>query len=860
MNKYCIFISLALFCCVSSTLVTVKAATAAEKIIYVDGNSVGLNTGSSWENAYIYLQDALADADASLKPVEIRVAQGTYTPDKGANQTQGNYTVSFELLNGVTLSGGYAGVTEPDSDARSIELYETILSGDLRNDDANEIDPNNMLNEPTRFNDNSTHVVLGSYTNETAVLDGFTIISGNSCGYFQNYDSTSRGGGIYIEYGKPKISNCTFTLNAAYVGGAIYNQNSDPNIINCSFVKNAANYIFLIDSPQGGKGGAINNTQSSPIIETCRFTENLGSSGGGIYNYKDSNSVIINCLFVHNNANISLGGGFFNALSEPVLKGCIFSENYAATQGGGIANDSYSNPEIENCTFTDNLAVNFGGAICNNEYSRPKITNCTFRRNSAPSGGAIENENGDPNFKNCYFIDNYAFTAGAIDNSNGNPICTGCLFSHNTADSKAGAIQNFLGEFLFRNCIFSGNSAPISSGGLLNTGGNFTFTNCTFIGNTADDSGKAVQNSSLIYPPNNLIIPSSSDFINCIIWNGENAILNQDGSSVSISYSDIQNSTQAIDDPAKGLIWGPGNIDIDPDFVDFGFWVDVNDPNIIVEPNDPNAVWSEGDYHLKSNAGHYDPNSKTWIIDDMNSVCIDTGAPYSLVADEPLPNGGRINMGAYGGTPQASMSPGNPLAAYWPLDEFDGNIAHDYTGNNDAYVSGPHWIDGKFNSALQFDGFYTFMNCGESRTLSTAQMTISFWLEPTDANQTSYIFSRGSTDLAIIDYNLIQLPNGKIELEIGQNNAEPFSIISNTTALPEQWTHIAVTLNGSVASIYINGHLDVSTDYADRIPSENYNLIIGSLQNISNFYQGSLDDIRIYNRALSLLQISELAQ
>jgi hypothetical protein len=83
----------------------------------------------------------------------------------------------------------------------------------------------------------------------------------------------------------------------------------------------------------------------------------------------------------------------------------------------------------------------------------------------------------------------------------------------------------------------------------------------------------------------------------------------------------------------------------------------VNDLNIVVEPNNPNAVWIEGDYHLKSQAGRWDPNSGEWVIDDVTSPCIDAGDPNTPVSDEPEPNGGIVNMGAYGGTIEASLSP-----------------------------------------------------------------------------------------------------------------------------------------------------------------------------------------------------------
>jgi hypothetical protein len=53
---------------------------------------------------------------------------------------------------------------------------------------------------------------------------------------------------------------------------------------------------------------------------------------------------------------------------------------------------------------------------------------------------------------------------------------------------------------------------------------------------------------------------------------------------------------------------------------------------------------------LKSQAGRWDPNSESWVVDDVTSPCIDAGDPNSPVAEEREPNGGRINMGACGGT------------------------------------------------------------------------------------------------------------------------------------------------------------------------------------------------------------------
>jgi hypothetical protein len=104
------------------------------RVIYVDVLAGGLGDGSSWNNAYNYLQEALADANSAPKPVQIRVAQGSYRPDSGGGMTGGDRGATFQLISGVAILGGYAGVGGADPNARGIDLYETVLSGDLNGD------------------------------------------------------------------------------------------------------------------------------------------------------------------------------------------------------------------------------------------------------------------------------------------------------------------------------------------------------------------------------------------------------------------------------------------------------------------------------------------------------------------------------------------------------------------------------------------------------------------------------------------------------------------------------------------------------------------------------------------------------
>jgi len=80
-------------------------------------------------------------------------------------------------------------------------------------------------------------------------------------------------------------------------------------------------------------------------------------------------------------------------------------------------------------------------------------------------------------------------------------------------------------------------------------------------------------------------------------------------------------------------------------------------------PTDPLFVdAANGDYHLRSERGRYWGEHDVWVLDSLTSPCVNSGDPAADVGDEPEPNGGRINMGAYGGTRFASMGEREPMA------------------------------------------------------------------------------------------------------------------------------------------------------------------------------------------------------
>lgn len=574
---------------VSVTTLTI-AGTAGGGIIYVDTDADGANDGSSWVNAYNYLRDALTHANLASKPLEIRVAHGVYTPDSNSTSPDGtgDRGIAFQLINDVTLKGGYAGFGEPDPNIRDIDVYETILSGDLSNNDVDVNDPCDLLVEPTRA-DNSYYVVVNTYiTDKTAFLDGFTIFGGNADGSgggmnnglnrgpticnctFRSNSASGSGGGMHNEGSSPKLINCAFIGNySGLIGGAMGNgYGSNPELIDCIFNGNSAssgggmynhssnptltNCVFS-DNRAEGLGGGMVNASSCPKLSDCTFFNNSAGRGGGIFNWPDSNSTLTNCSFRRNSAD--LGGGIYNSQSSSLLLTyCIFTENFARVGGGGVYNWKCS-PVFTDCAFNGNTASG-GGGMSNYYNSNPTLTNCTFSQNS---GCGVLNVSSSPTLTNCIFTENLADSGGGIINSSSLgtytcPMLINCVFNGNLAINSGAGIYNSGSGSTLINCIFIGNVAGRNGGGIWNYGTSLfacslILKNGTFVANSAANGHAFACDSYQQQYPNNLQVTD------CILWDDGDEIWNNDDSTILVSYCNVQ-----------GGYNGVGNINVDPLF------------------------------------------------------------------------------------------------------------------------------------------------------------------------------------------------------------------------------------------------------------------------------------------------------
>ncbi len=602
-----------------------------------------------------------------------------------------------------------------------------------------------------------------------------------------------------------------------------------------------------------GRGSVVvfeNNETASSVLEGFTITGGIGSSvwvpyeskfawaGGGIV-FDASSGTVENCVIVQNRVEDS-GAGVFCAYScSPRLFGCIIKENSAGVSGGGVLPWFGASLTMTGCSITGNSAEFGAGLLCEQD-SLVTVTDCIFSGNSATGvGGGVM----------CY--------------QNSSMTMTHCAIMTNSSQREGGGIASLHGSATVVNCIIAGNMSVLigyGGGGLacVYPDSSMTIINCTIWRNSAKlSSGGGV-----------LCYEGSTMLENSIVWRNTAArgdeISVANAGTLSVTYSNVGGGRSEVYIAGSTLNWGAGNIDADTLFAKPGYWADVNDPNIVVEPDDPNAMWIDGDYHLKSEAGRWDPISESWIIDDVTSPCIDRGDPNSPIGGEPDPNGDRINMGAYGGTPEASMSigqlpplpPPKPLA-HWKLDETEGGIAHDSAGVNDGILNGgPLWqpTAGQIDGALAFDGIDDYVSTDFVLNPADGEFSVIAWIKGGAAGQT-IVSQEGGVSWLMADPT-----DGALRTDLrtpattGRNAKPPGPpLICSTVVTDGDWHRIGFVWDGSYRRLYVDGD-EVATDATplSELESAEGGLYFGVGRTLTpgTFFSGLIDDVRIYNHVV----------
>ena len=409
-----------------------------------------------------------------------------------------------------------------------------------------------------------------------------------------------------------------------------------------------------------------------------------------------------------------IGGGIYCEASSPKIVNCIL-EDCGAELGGAIGVVG-AQPGIEDCVIEECAAGNFGNATTGGRgaaialiaNSDATIVNCIIRNNAAYKssyGAGLYVQQSSATVIGCSFIDNSAFSVRG-----GGAYC-------------GGATTNVT----FRNCIFSQNRADAGAGLLAEgTAGwqrcRVSVINCTVADNellpvaVTTAAGGVQSNGAELY------VTSS------ILWDNK-------GKALAITDSALTNNVTYSD--VEGGWTGSGNINADPLF----------------------AAQDVGDYHLKSEYGRYDPQAVRWVSDQVHSPCIDTGDPSASVADEPPPNGNRINMGAYGGTKEASHSLEHSI---YHVDQNGGGDWKTGLTHEQAFATVQHAIDvaEDGDTVLVWPGTYheqlvfmrkaiTLQSAADAAVLTSPDYAISFYYSESSKSVVANFVISGCSNAAI---------------------------------------------------------------------------------------------------------------
>jgi hypothetical protein len=456
----------------------------------------------------------------------------------------------------------------------------------------------NNWSAPRDLNANLTVIDASGLDNTVVYINNVNVVIDGFT--ITNGLADDNGGGIYCEHSNLQISNCIITGNRTADG----EDNSD------------------INGGNGGNGGGVYCTSSAITITDSSITANTTGNGGETLEYwfyggNGGNGAGVYCSYsslMLDNSNISgnisgrggtsnrtgssgSGAGVFCVDSSPTIKNCTIIENRT---GEGIFSGS---DEVGDSGD--------GGGIALKSCSQAVIQNCIIANNatgdvaiggyfyggSGGSGAGVYSSSSSPTIKNCLVLENSAGDGGPSESFGGN------------GGSGAGIYCNGSPQII--NCTIVGNITGI---GGENWGG--------YDGTDGIGGGIFATGSMMV--------------TNTIIWdNSLEQLVGQDCNNVT--YCDIGDNT---------CVDGIGNISIDPCFVD------------------PDG----GDYHLKSQGWRWNAALQEWDFDRYTtSRCIDAGNPSSPLGEELLsvpsdPNNDwgenlRINMGAYGGTAEASIPP-----------------------------------------------------------------------------------------------------------------------------------------------------------------------------------------------------------
>ena len=598
-----------------------------------------------------------------------------------------------------------------------------------------------------------------------------------------------------------------------------------------------------VDLYGGFAGSELSREQRDWTINKTILSGDLDKNDGSDNRFNEENS-----YHVVTGANDAVLDGF------TVTGGNANGEIYPQSYGGGVLNFGTS-PILLNCTIVGNSAKsNGGGMYCHSSTNGVTVENCRFSRNSARSGGGLAYTGSFVSMIDSSVTSNSADFAGGMRNSDANLTMVNCLVLKNSSSSHGGGISNSLTTATLTNCVIARNTTNGTGGGMNNSSSSPHLVNCTLFGNFAQRGGGAIHNWNF----------ASAMLRNCISWNNTTS----GGISEEISFN--SDSTAEVQYSCiKGGYLGIGNIDADPLFVNLDGPDDIigtDDDNFRLQPGSPaidagnNEIDIDPDTDGPQQIFDIDLGGNPRLIDDPQTA--DTGAGKAPI----------IDMGAY------EFLPVPDLIGHWKMDEEtwtgskgevidSSGLGHHGTSRNGAQVL----MKGKINGAGEFDGVDDYiaienLHFDVPGVLET--LTVCGWVKTTVGG------NQGFANWSIVDFDrseyfafYVRGDDGRIGFSTTDSAGMLNDFSGSTSVNDGAWHFVCAVYDGTDKILYVDGVEDGRLSNAHRGKGLGTGLdrygFIGDGSEASEFdgsrnelyYEGALDEIKMYNRALAADEI-----
>ena len=305
-----------------------------------------------------------------------------------------------------------------------------------------------------------------------------------------------------------------------------------------------------------------------------------------------------------------------------------------------------------------------------------------------------------------------------------------------------------------------------------------------------------------------------------------------------------------------------------------------------VKGKTPALALIDASQYLCAYSGDGDDGWATILTVDTDTWTVTQGTPFEFDANKgQTPALVQIDddhyLCAYTGDDDGwavVLTPGNGLVAHWKLDEASGTTAADASGNGHTgfliNMAGNEWTTGTVEGALAFSGYNDYIGVRHADDFLIDNGTVALWFKADDVSNRGELFSKDSSGYDTGGHLTIYVENSKLEVRL-QSTGSSYEVDSDATLQDDTWYHAALSWGSEGMTLYLDGS-EVDTDaYAGGLGTTsggtgNYEpLALGActwvsgnltLTPIQYYFDGIIDDVRVYNQALDAAEITALAE